>query len=62
MHIIPAIDLIDGESVRLIQGDYDQKSQMPRTPEEAIRLYEQYEQVKRIHVVDLIGAKEQAAK
>lgn len=62
MHIIPAIDLIDGESVRLIQGDYDQKSHMPRTPEEAIRLYEQYEQVKRIHVVDLIGAKEQAAK
>lgn len=62
MKIIPAIDLIDGESVRLVQGDYEQKSQMPRTPEEAIKFYEQYEQVKRIHVVDLIGAKEQAAK
>lgn len=62
MHIIPAIDLIDGESVRLVQGDYDQKSQMTRTPEEAIRHYERYEQVKRIHVVDLIGAKEQTAK
>ena len=62
MKIIPAIDLIDGESVRLVQGDYEQKSQMPRTPEEAIKFYEQYEQVKRIHVVDLIGAKEQAAR
>ena len=62
MNIIPAIDLIDGESVRLVQGDYEQKSQMPRTPEEAIKFYGQYEQVKRIHVVDLIGAKEQAAK
>lgn len=62
MNIIPAIDLIDGESVRLIQGDYEQKSQMPRAPEEAIKFYTQYEQVKRIHVVDLIGAKEQAAK
>lgn len=62
MHIIPAIDLIDGESVRLVQGDYNKKSQMARTPDEAIRLYEQYEQVKRIHVVDLIGAKEQAAR
>ncbi len=62
MKIIPAIDLIEGESVRLVQGDYGQKSQMPRTPEEAIKFYTQYEQVTRIHVVDLIGAKEQAAK
>lgn len=62
MKIIPAIDLIDGESVRLVQGDYSQKSQMPRTPEEAIRFYQNYEQVTRIHVVDLIGAKEQAAR
>lgn len=62
MKIIPAIDLIDGESVRLVQGDYTQKSQMPRTPEEAIAFYEQYKQVQRIHVVDLIGAKEQAAR
>lgn len=39
MQIIPAIDLIDGESVRLVQGDYEQQSQMPRTPEEAIFIF-----------------------
>lgn len=62
MKIIPAIDLIDGESVRLKQGDYNQKSQMPRNPEEALAFYAQFKQVQRIHVVDLIGAKEQATR
>lgn len=62
MKIIPAIDLIDGESVRLTQGKYDTQTKMPRQPEEALQFYEQFDQVSRIHVVDLIGAKEQAAK
>lgn len=62
MKIIPAIDLIDGESVRLKQGEYDLKSKMARTPEEAIEFYNQYNQVGRIHVVDLLGAKEQTTK
>ncbi len=61
MRIVPAIDLIDGESVRLTQGDYDTQKKMPRQPEEALRFYEQFDQVSRIHVVDLIGAKEQMA-
>ena len=61
MKIIPAIDLIEGESVRLVQGDYDRKTQMPRSPQEAIAFYEQFEQVQRIHIVDLIGAKQQQA-
>ncbi len=61
MKIVPAIDLIDGENVRLKQGDYDQKSLMKRSPEDTIQFYSQYEQVVRIHVVDLIGAKEQKA-
>lgn len=56
--IVPAIDLIGGENVRLTQGDYDQKSLMRRTPEEALAFYEQFEQVSRIHLVDLIGARD----
>lgn len=61
MKIVPAIDLIDGENVRLKQGDYDQKSLMARSPQDTIKFYSQFDQVSRIHVVDLIGAKEQAA-
>lgn len=56
--IVPAIDLIGGENVRLTQGDYEQKSLMRRTPEEALKFYEQFEQVSRIHLVDLVGARD----
>lgn len=59
MNIIPAIDLIDGKSVRLSQGDYNKQVDMPMTVEEAVKYYSQFPQVSRIHVVDLIGAKEQ---
>lgn len=59
MKIIPAIDIIDGQNVRLTQGDYEQKSAMRRTPEEAIKFYSEYTQVARIHVVDLMGALKQ---
>lgn len=52
----PAIDLINNQSVRLTEGDYDTKELMPRTPQEAIVFYNQFEQVKRIHIVDLMGA------
>lgn len=52
----PAIDLINNQSVRLTEGDYDTKELMPRTPQEAIAFYNQFEQVKRIHIVDLMGA------
>ncbi|AKG75116.1 1-(5-phosphoribosyl)-5-[(5-phosphoribosylamino)methylideneamino]imidazole-4-carboxamide isomerase [Salinicoccus halodurans] len=62
MNIIPAIDIIDGKNVRLTQGDYDQKTSMKRTPEEAIRFYSGFEQVKRIHIVDLMGALKQDAQ
>ncbi|MDI9490457.1 MAG: 1-(5-phosphoribosyl)-5-((5-phosphoribosylamino)methylideneamino)imidazole-4-carboxamide isomerase [Clostridiaceae bacterium] len=55
--IIPAIDLIDGENVRLRQGDYQQKTLMQRTPQEAIKFYSQFKQVARIHIIDLIAAK-----
>lgn len=42
MKIIPAIDLIDGQSVRLSQGDYDEKIIMPKTPQEAVMYYSQF--------------------
>lgn len=61
MEIIPAIDLIDGKSVRLSQGDYDKQIDMPMTVAEAAQYYSQFPQVTRIHVVDLIGAVQQAA-
>lgn len=59
MKIIPAIDLIDGQNVRLTQGDYNKKSSMKRTPEEAIQFYSGFQSVGRIHVVDLMGALKQ---
>lgn len=61
MNIIPAIDLIDGENVRLSQGDYEKKSHMKRTPQQALEFYSSFESVTRIHVVDLMGALKQEA-
>ncbi|QLK86848.1 1-(5-phosphoribosyl)-5-((5-phosphoribosylamino)methylideneamino)imidazole-4-carboxamide isomerase [Staphylococcus sp. 17KM0847] len=55
----PAIDLIDRQSVRLTEGDYNTSETMPRSAEESILFYQQYECVDRIHIVDLIGAKSQ---
>lgn len=60
IEIWPAIDIIDGKNVRLTEGDYDTKEQMKRTPEEAIAFYATYPQVKRIHIIDLIGAKQES--
>ncbi|EXJ22938.1 Phosphoribosylformimino-5-aminoimidazole carboxamide ribotide isomerase [Alkalibacterium sp. AK22] len=52
----PAIDLINNQSVRLTEGDYDTKEVMSRTPQEAIAFYNTFKQVTRIHIVDLMGA------
>ena len=32
MHVIPAIDLLDGQCVRLHQGDYDQVTRFSADP------------------------------
>lgn len=61
MNIIPAVDIIDGENVRLTQGDYGQKTAMKRTPEEAVKFYSTFKDVGRIHIVDLMGALKQNA-
>lgn len=62
MNIVPAIDLIEGENVRLSQGDYDKKTQMKRTPEQALDFYQSFESVTRIHIVDLMGALHQEVR
>ena len=37
--IIPAIDLIDGQVVRLYQGDYDQKTAYQKDPVDVVHHY-----------------------
>ncbi|WP_298063581.1 1-(5-phosphoribosyl)-5-[(5-phosphoribosylamino)methylideneamino]imidazole-4-carboxamide isomerase [uncultured Rikenella sp.] len=56
IEIIPAIDLIGGQCVRLTQGDYDRKTTYGADPVEIARSYEAIG-VRRLHVVDLDGAK-----
>lgn len=56
MMILPAIDLIGGRCVRLSQGDYEQKKQYDASPLEMVEAYARHG-LKRIHVVDLDGAK-----
>lgn len=56
MHIIPAIDLIDGKCVRLTQGDYTQQKVYNEKPLE-VALQFQDVGIQRLHLVDLDGAK-----
>jgi phosphoribosylformimino-5-aminoimidazole carboxamide ribotide isomerase len=56
MHIIPAIDLIDGKCVRLTQGDYAQKTIYNESPLEVAMQFEDAG-LSRLHLVDLDGAK-----
>lgn len=59
IEIIPAIDIIDGECVRLTRGDYSQKSSYFKEPLEVALRFEDCG-VKRLHIVDLDGAKASA--
>lgn len=56
MHIIPAIDIIDGKCVRLTKGDYNQKTEYNNNPLEVAKEFEA-SGIKRLHLVDLDGAK-----
>ena len=56
IELIPAIDIIDGQCVRLTKGDYDQKTVYRDSPAEVAKEFEQ-KGFKRLHVVDLDGAK-----
>ena len=56
IELIPAIDVIDGQCVRLTRGDYEQKTVYHDSPAEVAREFEQLGFC-RLHVVDLDGAK-----
>ena len=54
--LIPAIDLLGGEAVRLSQGDYDQATVYESDPAKVAREFAA-KGIRRLHVVDLEGAK-----
>ncbi|MDR2911746.1 MAG: 1-(5-phosphoribosyl)-5-[(5-phosphoribosylamino)methylideneamino]imidazole-4-carboxamide isomerase [Alistipes sp.] len=56
IEIIPAIDIIGGECVRLTQGDYSQKSVYFKDPADVAERYRDAG-IRRLHLVDLDGAK-----
>lgn len=58
IEIIPAIDIIEGKCVRLSKGDYSSKKVYNENPVEVAVQFQDYG-IKRLHVVDLDGAKEQ---
>ncbi len=57
MMVIPAIDLVQGEVTRLVQGRFDKKITYPKDPIEAARGFVR-EGAQRIHVIDLEGARD----
>ncbi len=57
MHVIPAIDLLDGRVVRLKKGAYDEVTVYPLSPVEQANVYRDAG-FRRLHIVDLNGAKE----
>ena len=59
--IIPALDLIEGQVVRLYQGDYGQVTEYKVDPAEQFNLYHQAG-AGWLHLVDLTGAKNTAAR
>lgn len=56
IEIIPAIDVIDGKCVRLTKGDYAQKTVYNDSPLEVAKMFEA-KGIRRLHLVDLDGAK-----
>lgn len=56
MKIIPAIDIIGGQCVRLTHGDYSTKKVYNADPLEAARSFEDHG-LEHLHLVDLDGAK-----
>ena len=57
MLLIPAIDLKDGEAVRLYKGDYSKRTIYSKEPEKLALEFEKMG-AKYIHIVDLDGAKD----
>jgi len=61
IEVIPAIDIINGKCVRLTQGDYAQQKIYNEHPLEVARQFEDAG-LKRLHLIDLDGAKQGAVK
>jgi phosphoribosylformimino-5-aminoimidazole carboxamide ribotide isomerase len=61
IEIIPAIDIMHGKAVRLTQGDYASQKIYNEHPLEVARQFEDAG-LKRLHLVDLDGAKEGRVK
>ena len=61
MIILPAIDIKDGNCVRLIKGDFDTVHKVAENPLQTARLFEQ-DGAEWLHMVDLDGAKDAAPK
>ncbi|KLU16818.1 MULTISPECIES: 1-(5-phosphoribosyl)-5-[(5-phosphoribosylamino)methylideneamino]imidazole-4-carboxamide isomerase [Xenorhabdus] len=59
--IIPALDLIDGNVVRLHQGNYNQRRDYGSSPLSRLQQYAQ-EGAQLLHLVDLTGAKDPAKR
>lgn len=57
MELFPAIDLRDGQAVRLFQGDYDQMTVYSKSPVDVARQFKE-KGAKNLHLVDLDGAKD----
>jgi len=55
MKILPAIDIKDKKCVRLVKGDFDNKTEYKISPVEQARKYKEYG-FKNLHIVDLDGA------
>ena len=55
MKIFPAIDIKDKKCVRLVKGDFDNKTEYEITPVEQASKYKDYG-FKNLHIVDLDGA------
>lgn len=56
MRLIPAIDIIEGQCVRLSKGDYDTKKVYNEDPLEVAKAFED-SGIEYLHLVDLDGAK-----
>ncbi len=61
IEVIPAIDILNGKCVRLVQGDYSRQKIYNEHPLEVARQFEDAG-LKRLHLVDLDGAKQGTVK
>jgi len=57
MQVIPAVDVLDGRAVRLLQGDFDHVTHYGDDPTEVVRAWAD-DGASLVHVVDLGGARD----